>query len=175
MHKEWSISPGNMPLWCLCGATVGRQSEPTLSPITSVKWWHMRAPQYTLHITSGTGISWVYSWNTGHTVGILWGHCGNMHNDTNPNVTENECNVSASDYNFISKWGATSIVSRWFGYKRSDLQKSIKHYKKCKKTVTTKGGFITTCFYHLKQNILASTTCMEWEHSFIWEGRYEDK
>lgn len=58
--------------------------------------------------------------------------------------------MSASDDDLVPKKGATSIVWKWFGYKRSDLQKSTIFCKICKKTVTTNGGN-TTNLFHLKQ------------------------
>ena len=57
-------------------------------------------------------------------------------------MAESQSSGSASEEDLVAKRGATvtSVVWKWFGYKRSDLQQSTIISKICKKTVTAKGG-----------------------------------
>lgn len=43
----------------------------------------------------------------------------------------------------VNKKGATSVVWKWFGYRKSDLQQRKIFWKICKKTVPVKGGNTT--------------------------------
>ena len=49
-------------------------------------------------------------------------------NDTSPKMSESSLSAWAAtvsdDDDLVQKKGATSIVWKWFGYKRSDLQQS---------------------------------------------------
>ena len=63
--------------------------------------------------------------------------------------------TASDDDDLVPKKGATSIVWKWFGYKRSDLQKVPIFCKICEKTVTAKGGNTTNLFHHLKHWLVA--------------------
>lgn len=58
--------------------------------------------------------------------------------------------MAASD-DLVPEKGATSIVWKWFGYKRSDLQTKHNILQKSKETV--KGVNTRNLFHHLKQKL----------------------
>lgn len=51
----------------------------------------------------------------------------------------------------IPKKGATSVVWKWFGYKRSDIEQTTVLCKVCRKTIAAKHGNTTNLFQQLRQ------------------------
>ena len=84
-------------------------------------------------------------------------------------MAESESNIATGSTveELVPERGATSVVWKWFGYKRSDVQQTTVICEKCKKTVPTKGGNTTNLFHHLKQKHL-----LEYEESQISRQEY---
>lgn len=74
---------------------------------------------------------------------------------------------------FVPERGATSVVWKWFDFKRSDVCQTIVMCKKCNKTVTTKGDNTTNiCHYFKQMNPLSKTAneCISQNADLFLEG-----
>ncbi|KAF3859919.1 hypothetical protein F7725_000174 [Dissostichus mawsoni] len=61
------------------------------------------------------------------------------------------CPGEDNEEELIPKKGATSVVWKWFGYKRSDIEQTTVLCKVCRKSIAAKHGNTTNLFQHLRQ------------------------
>ncbi len=50
----------------------------------------------------------------------------------------------------VLKWGATTTIWNWFGYRKSDADQTTVIFKVCRKIVVTKSENTSNLFHHLK-------------------------
>ena len=59
--------------------------------------------------------------------------------------------TNTDEEELIHENGATSVVWKWFGYKRSDIEQTTVLCKVCRKSIATKHGNTINLFQHLRQ------------------------